>query len=112
MRRDDYTHSESFRPIALLFTLGEIMEKLIATRISYVAEFGLLPAMHMGGRKLIFLENAVHVLVEAICATWRSNAYYVVSLLMLVVKGAFNNFSHEDLPHNLRKRGIQPRAIS
>ncbi len=70
------------------------------------------PSKAHGKQKLNPTENAVYLIVEAICATWRPNTYCVVSLLMLDVKGAFDNFSHKRLLHNLRKRRIQPRAIS
>ena len=65
-----------------------------------------------GRQRLTSPENTVHLQVEAICATWRSKTYCVASLLMLDVKAAFDNFSDERLVHNLRKRCIQPRAIS
>ena len=72
MGRNDYTQPKSCRPIVLLYTLGDAMEKMIATQIIYIAEFGLLSAIQTGGRKMTSPNNTVHLLVEAICATWGS----------------------------------------
>ena len=48
--KDDYTKPKSYRPIALLDTIGKVMESIITTRISYwVEHFHLLPMDHIGG---------------------------------------------------------------
>ena len=50
--KGDYTTSKAWRPIALLNTIGRVMESVIATRIPYLAEeHKLLSDTHMGGRK-------------------------------------------------------------
>lgn len=55
--RGDYGQLKSYRPLALLNTLGKVMESIIAKRISYaVEEHGLLPKQHMGGRKGVSTE--------------------------------------------------------
>lgn len=46
-----YTQPRSYRPIALLNTVGKALEKIMATRISFAAEeFKMLPRRQMGGR--------------------------------------------------------------
>lgn len=50
--KEDYTQVKSYRPVALLNTLGKILEKDIARRLSALVErHALLPPTHMGGRK-------------------------------------------------------------
>jgi hypothetical protein len=51
--KDDYTHPKSYRPIALLNTLGKALEAIVAARLTYLADtYHLLPSRHTGGRKL------------------------------------------------------------
>ena len=109
--KDDYTLPKSYRPIALLSTLGKGLEKIIATRISYLVEkYELLPKEHTGERKLSSIENAIHMVLEGVHKAWKSKDSQTASLLMLDVKGAFDNVSHPRLIHNLRKRGISEKA--
>lgn len=70
-------------------TLGKELEKIIATGIAHaVVEYGLLPAEHCGGRKLTSSGNALHMVMEAVHAAWKSEA--VATLLMMDVSGAFD----------------------
>lgn len=109
--KGDYLRPKLYRPIALLITMGKLMELIIATRISYWMEtFDLIPRDHIGGRKMTGVESAVHLLTERIHAAFRSNTP-VASLLMLDVLGAFDNVSHHRLLHNLRKRRIPPEVV-
>ena len=74
-------------------------------RISYLVEkLQLLPKNHIGGRRGLSCDHAVHMLLERVHAAWRQG-YPVASLLTLDVKGAFDNALHPRLLHNLRKRG-------
>ncbi|HEY9844899.1 MAG TPA: reverse transcriptase family protein, partial [Candidatus Caenarcaniphilales bacterium] len=105
--KDDYTQPKAYRPIALLNTLGKIMESVIAKRISYLVEtYKLLPQTHMGGRRMTSVETAVQLLVEKTHAAWKKQGSWVVSILSLDVEGAFDNVSHARLVHNLKKRRI------
>ena len=111
--KDDYTQPKSYRPIALLSTLGKGLEKVIAARLSYlVEEYQLLPKEHTGGRKLSSIENAIHMILKGVHGAWKNRDNQVASLLMLDVKGAFDNVSHARLLHNLRKRGISEKATN
>lgn len=50
--KDNYTAHHSYRPIALLSTLGKVLKAIIAARISYLEQAEhLLPDNHIGGRK-------------------------------------------------------------
>ncbi|KAJ5666998.1 pol-like protein [Penicillium longicatenatum] len=89
--KDDDTQPKAYRPIALLNTLGKVMEAIVTNRLSYLADVHhLLPNRHTGGRKLTSTEHAMHLLLQRIYQAW----------------------SKERLLHNLRKRGINRRIIA
>lgn len=107
-----YDTPKSYRPIALLNTMGKLLEKLVANRLSKAAEdFNLLPEEQMGARPKRSTISAVELLTEQIHTIWGKNKKQVASLLSLDISGAFDNVSHERLIHNLRQKGI-PRWIS
>lgn len=101
----DYTQAKSYRPIALLNTIGKFFESIITQRLSYMTEtHQLLPITHFGGRKSTSTENAAHFLIERIISAWNNNK--IASLLLLDVAGAFDNVVHQRLLQNLRKRRV------
>ncbi|KAF5669922.1 reverse transcriptase [Fusarium denticulatum] len=82
--KDNYTVPKAYRPIALLNTTGKVMEAIIAKRLSYIAEtHDLLPATHMGGRKLRSTEHALHLIIDKIYDAWNTGQGKVASLLLL-----------------------------
>ncbi|KAI1829300.1 hypothetical protein DTO027I6_9813 [Penicillium roqueforti] len=104
--KSDYQLAKSFRPVALLSTLGKFLEAVVARRMSYAAETnGLLPRTHLGGRKGISTDHAIHIIIDRIKTAW-GKGKPVVSLLMLDVSGAYDNVSNERLLHNLKKRRL------
>jgi ribonuclease HI len=108
--KDDYTQPKSYRPIALLNTLGKALEAIIANRLTYLADtYHLLPSRHTGGRKLASTDHAIHLLLQRIHEAWADGQ--VASLLLLDVSGAFDNVSRERLLHNLRKRRINQTLV-
>lgn len=108
--KDDYTQPKSYRPIALLNTLGKVLEAIIANRLAYLADvYQLLPRRHTGGRKLASTEHAIHVLLQRIYKAWSEGK--VATLLLLDVSGAYDNVSRERLLHNLRKRRVDEKIV-
>ena len=108
--KEDDSQPKAYRPIALLNTIGKVMEAVIGNRLMWLAEkFELLPASHIGGRKMTSTEDAIHSLLAQIHKAWDQKQ--VASLLLLDVSGAFDNVSHPRLLHNLRKRRIDPVTI-
>ncbi|KAJ5111870.1 reverse transcriptase [Penicillium alfredii] len=88
--KTDYQLAKSYRPVAL---------------ISYAVETeNLLPRTHLGGRKGISTDHAIHMILDRTKTAW-GKGKPVVSLLMLDVSGAYN-VSHERLLHNLKKRRL------
>lgn len=102
-----YDIPKAYRPIALLNTMGKVLEKLIADRISKAAEkFHLLPDEQMGARPNRSSISAVELITEQIHTIWGHDKKKVATLLSLDISGAFDNVSHERLIHNLREKGI------
>jgi hypothetical protein len=100
--KKDLTNVRSYRPIALLNTLGKALESILAFRISHaVSKYKLLPEGHLGGQKGMSTEHALHRLTEEIHHAWDQG--HVASLLLLDVSGAFDHVSHPRLLHNLRR---------
>jgi ribonuclease HI len=97
----DFRLPKSYRPIALLNTLGKILESIIALRVSWaLEEHGLLPKGHLGGRKGISVDHAIQLIIDEALRAWGLGKK--VSMLLLDISGAFDNVSHERLLHNLR----------
>jgi hypothetical protein len=106
----DYSQPKSYRPIALLNTLGKMLEAIIASRLAYLADtYHLLPSRHTGGRKLASTDHAIHLLLQRIHKAWADGE--VASLLLLDVSGAYDNVSRPRLLHNLKKRRVDPTIV-
>lgn len=102
----DYQVPKSWRPVALLNTLGKHLESVIARRISHAVEiYDLLPKSHLGGRRGVSTDHAIQIMLDQVYKAW-GDRIPVVSLLMLDVSGAYDNVSHERLLHNLKKRRL------
>jgi hypothetical protein len=108
--RKDLSSIKSYRPIALLNTLGKVMESILARRISpAVEEHQLLLSGHLRGKRGMSAEHALHGLVERIYRAWDDGQ--VASLLLLDVSGAYDHVSHPRLLHNLRKRRMDEKTV-
>ncbi|KAJ5667634.1 hypothetical protein N7507_003498 [Penicillium longicatenatum] len=95
---------KSYRPIALMNTLGKILEAIIALRISWaVEEHRILPDTHLGGRKGISVDHAIQLILDKVHRAWGARAGKKVSMLLLDVSGAYDNVSHERILHNIEK---------
>lgn len=101
----DLSAIKSYRPIALLNTIGKLMEAVLAERIQYLfATEDILPPTHLGGKKGISCEVALFTVLDAVYRGWQKGK--CMAALSLDISGAFNNVSHARLLHNLRKRGV------
>ena len=62
----------SYRPIALLPTLGKVIEAIVAKRVTEAAEaYGLLPNEQMGNRAHRSTEVAIRLVVAQVHEAWR-----------------------------------------
>ena len=81
-------------------------------KLNYLIEkYQLLFKKHTEGRKFSSIENAIYIILEEIHKAWKIKNNQMIFLLMLNVKGVFDNVSHVRLLHNLRKRDINERVI-
>lgn len=88
------------------------MDAVIARRLSYLVEVhNVLPDTHIGGRKLMSTEHALHLIIEKFNKAWNTGRGRVASLLLLDVSGAFDNVSHERLLHNPRTRRVDEKLV-
>ncbi|TKA77911.1 hypothetical protein B0A49_04302 [Cryomyces minteri] len=114
-KKSDYTKLKAYRPIALLNTIGKIIESMAAERISYLVErYRLLPDSHIGGRRMRSPEHALFILTERICTAWAAihrGARPICSGLFLDISGAYDNVVHQRLTHELRRRGLPPNLV-
>ena len=98
-----------YRPIALLPTLGKVIEAVVARRITGAAEaYGLLPDEQMGNRAHRSTELAVRLVVAQVQEAWRQKTS--ASLLQLDIAGAFDTVNHTRLLATLRDFGF-PRWL-
>lgn len=100
---------KSYRIISLLDCMGKISEKIIATRLSYLAfTTDLLYHDQIGGRKQRSAIDAVMSLVHDIQAA-KSNKL-ITSALFLDIKGAFDHVSANKLLKICQKLGL-PKSL-
>jgi hypothetical protein len=109
--RNDYTTPKSYRPISLLSVIGNIIESVVARRLSYITEhYNTLPSHHFGSRVDRGTEDALHVIHNRILDGFREGK--VTTMLLTDISGAFNNVSANALRYDLAKRRIPKPAIT
>ena len=101
-----YSDPGAWRPIALLSTIGKVIETLIAKRIGKVAEENhLLPDTQMGARVGRSTETALELLTRQIHTIWSSKRH-VATLLSVDISGAFDTVNPLRLLDILRKKKL------
>lgn len=106
-KKPDYSNPGAYRPIALLNTLGKVLESVITNRLKILAEkFNLLPDTQYGARAERSTDLALSNLTSQIRTIQKSGGKKTATLLSLDVSKAFDRVSHPRLIHNLRKRQI------
>src|SRR5271167_4172872 len=97
-----YHDPKAWRPIALLSTIGKVMETVTAKRIQTLAEeHRLLPGAQMGARKGRSVETALELLVEQVHTIW-GTGNNVATLLSMDVLGAYDTVNATRLLDVLR----------
>src|SRR6266487_1020988 len=86
------TISKSYRVISLLNCMEKVAEKIIATRLSYIAEISdLLDSDQMSDRRQKSAIDAVMILIHDIQLTKHENR--VTSVLFINIKEAYDHVS-------------------
>jgi len=92
--------AKGWRPIALLSTVGKVIETIVARKLTDSAEENhLLPEGQMGNRRYRSTELAARLLTDAVRCAWSGGA--TASLLQLDIQGAFDNVHHGWLIYTL-----------
>jgi ribonuclease HI len=110
--KPDYTHAKAYRPVALLNCLGKVLEKIFATRLSYLAETDakILHRSQVGGRKQRSAIDAVMSLVHDVDISKKKKK--VTSALFMDVRGAYDNVSRDRLIHTMQGLGLPPQLMA
>jgi hypothetical protein len=70
----NYYAPAAWRPVALLNTLGKVLETVMASRITVLSEEqGQLPPQHMGARPGRSTDTALDMLVKQVHAAWQAD---------------------------------------
>ncbi|KAI5117313.1 hypothetical protein M0805_005541 [Coniferiporia weirii] len=94
--KPDPSLPRAFRPIALLECMGKLLEKIVATRLTFDCGcFNLVPTNQFGGRSCSSTIDAGLSLVHDIQVAHRRKL--CVSGLSLDIKGYFDNVNHRRL---------------
>jgi hypothetical protein len=104
--KPSYEQAKAWRPIALLSTLGKLIEKATAQKIRNAAkQYNLLPDEQMGARAQRSTATALDLLTSVIKSAW-SNKGQVATLLSLDIAGAFDIVVHSRLVAVVQKLGF------
>lgn len=112
--KKNYSLAGFWRPIALLNTLGKMVEAVTAKRMQKIAEeYGLLPLKQMGARQDRSTESALDLLVSQIRTVWAGEGSNkgVTTILLLDMSGAFDNVVTERLIAVLKTKGLPETLI-
>ncbi len=91
-KKRNWLEPKSYRIISLLNCLGKIAEKIIAVRLTYLAETtDLLHFNQIGGRRKKSAIDVVMILIHDIQVAKQDKK--VISVLFIDVKGAFDHVS-------------------
>ena len=106
--KESYETASSWRPIALLRTVGKVVEKAFARRLRAVAEENrLLPPEQMGARGERSTTAAVELLTGLVKTVWKgSKGDNVATLLSLDISGAFDTVVHSKLVEIMARMGL------
>ncbi|GBM92131.1 Putative protein in type-1 retrotransposable element R1DM [Araneus ventricosus] len=101
----DPKEPSSYRPIALLPTIGKVLEKLLTQRLTFFLENGNKLNEHQHGfREGKSVDTALASFMEEI-QKGRSQGNYVLAI-SLDIKGAFDNILHHAIINNLKKAEV------
>lgn len=94
--KPSYETVNAWRPIALLKTIGKVIEKATARRIRSAAEAeNLLPPEQIGARTGRSTDTALELLTSMVQTIWGERKGQVATLLSMDILGAFDTVVHE-----------------
>lgn len=107
--KDEY-FAASYRPISLLVCMAKIYERVLASRLQYLAAQGALSTRHFGAVPGKGPEDAIAEIRQRTAETMEEKRQ--VCMTGADVKGAFNNAQHAYLVDNLKEAlaRVEPRC--
>jgi hypothetical protein len=109
--KPDYSAVKAYHPIALLNCIGKVLEILMATRLSLMAEsYDILHADQIGGCPKCSAIDAVMALMHEVEAN--AGNCFMTSALFLDVGGAFDNISSACLLTTMRTLSYPATVVS
>ena len=111
LEKPKYLDLGAWRPIALLSTIGKVIETLIAKRLGKVVEENhLLLDTQMGARVGRSTKIALELLIRQVYIIWSSKRYIVI-LLLVNILGAFDIVNPIQLLDILKKKQLLYQII-
>ena len=105
--KKDYSLPSSYRPIALENTMGKVLEKILAKRLTDTLEsHNLLPETQYGARKSRSTTTALTLLTATAQSVWNADPSKIVSVLSLDLSSAFDKVSHTRLLDTAKRKGL------
>jgi hypothetical protein len=109
--KPDYSAVKAYCPIALLNCMGKVLEKLMATRLSLMAEsYDILHADQIGGHPKCSAIDTVMALMHEVEAN--AGNHFMMSALFLDIRGAFDNISSACLCTMIHMLGYPTAVMS
>jgi len=103
--KSDYSKAKAYRVISLLSTMSKLVEKVVANKLSELAEQEQwFHRGQFGGRRHRSAVEAASVLVRHVTNAWEKDK--VAGAIMLDIKGAFPTVNRDCLASKLRKMGL------
>jgi hypothetical protein len=103
--KPSYSDPRAYRPIQLLECLGKILEKIVASRLSFdIGKHNLVPFEQFGGRSNSSCTDAGMSLVHDIESAWKHSQ--VVSVLAIDISRFFDNVNHKRLVRIVYEMGF------
>lgn len=109
-QKPDYSQPKAWRPIALLSTIGKVVEAVISNTLRTLAEsHGLLPPQQMGARPGRSTVTALDLLLTQLRLGQRNKI--TTSVLSMDISGAFDRIHVDRLIHVLKSKRV-PESIT
>ncbi|VVT48963.1 uncharacterized protein SAPINGB_P002037 [Magnusiomyces paraingens] len=110
--KKDKASLKSYRPIALLNTMGKMLERVFCNSITaFIDRSSILNEYQFGCRKGYSAPDALLKLINDIKSKQETNPKTRTSAIMVDIKGAFDNVDHKHLLETLDKKNFPQGTI-
>ena len=103
--KPSYADPCAYRPIQLLECFGKLLEKIVATRLTFdIGRLDLVPCEQFGGRTASSCLDAGMSLVHDVQTGWKKGL--ISSMLAIDIKGFFDHVNHDRLIYIIWRMGF------